>query len=136
MKRRALLLIAALLASAPGVSVAGGSAGLVVSSGGAVAASVVGGLAVILGASRAGRVGGGFASETPFLIVDAAPAEARVLLDGRPLGSAGQLVARAFPVSAGNHVLQVVAEGYAPYAARFTADPAFPTRIRVALVPR
>ncbi len=68
-----------------------------------------------------------------FLIVDAAPAEALVFLDGRLLGSAADLLARALPLAPGRHTAQVIAPGYTPYVARFAADPTFSTRLRVAL---
>jgi hypothetical protein len=38
-----------------------------------------------------------------FLIVDALPLEAQVYLDGRPFGSATQLMAHAFPLAPGRH---------------------------------
>lgn len=68
-----------------------------------------------------------------FLIVDATPVEAAVFLDGRLLGSAGDLLARALPLGPGRHTAQVIATGFTPYVARFAADPGFSTRLRVAL---
>jgi len=68
-----------------------------------------------------------------FLIVDAAPAAAQVFLDGRLLGSAADLLARALPLAPGRHTAQVIAPGYTPYVVRFAADPGFSTRLRVAL---
>jgi PEGA domain len=68
-----------------------------------------------------------------FLIMDAAPAEAQVFLDGRLLGSAADILARAMPIAPGRHIAQVVAPGFTPYVARFAADPGFSTRLRVAL---
>lgn len=68
-----------------------------------------------------------------FLIVDATPAEAQVFLDGRLLGSAADLLARALPLGPGRHTAQVIAPGFTPYVARFAADPGFSTRLRVAL---
>jgi len=73
-----------------------------------------------------------FASES-FLIVDATPAEAQVFLDGRFLGSAADLLARALPLAPGRHTAQVIAPGFRPYIAQFGADPSFSTRVRVAL---
>jgi hypothetical protein len=70
-----------------------------------------------------------------FLIVDAAPAEALVFLDGRLLGSAADLLARALPLAPGRHTAQVIAPGYTPYVARFAADPGFSTRLRTELSP-
>jgi PEGA domain len=68
-----------------------------------------------------------------FLIVDAAPVEAQIFLDGRLLGSAADLLARALPLAPGGHTAQVIAPGYTPYVARFAADPGFSTRLRVTL---
>lgn len=68
-----------------------------------------------------------------FLIVDATPAEAQVFLDGRLLGSAADLLARALPITPGRHTAQVIAPGFTPYVDRFAADPIFSTRLRVAL---
>jgi len=70
-----------------------------------------------------------------FLIVDAAPGDAEVFLDGRFLGSAGQLVARALPLPPGQHAVAIAARGFRPYVVRFVADPSFPVRIRLALAP-
>ncbi len=70
-----------------------------------------------------------------YLIVDVTPLDAQVFLDGRWLGSAGQLVARAFPLSPGSHGVEIVAPGFRPYVTVFTVDPSFPRRLRVALQP-
>ena len=71
--------------------------------------------------------------DTSFLIVDATPAEAGVFLDGRFLGTAADLLARALPLAPGRHFAQVIAPGFTPYVIRFAADPNFSTRLRVAL---
>ena len=68
-----------------------------------------------------------------FLIVDATPAEAQVFLDGRLLGTAAEVLARALPLAPGRHTAHVIASGFTPYVARFAADPGFSTRLRVAL---
>ncbi len=70
-----------------------------------------------------------------FLIVDATPADAEVFLDGRRLGSAGELIARALPLAPGQHAMAILAQGFRPYVAWFIAGPSFPVRIRVALAP-
>lgn len=70
-----------------------------------------------------------------FVIIDATPREAQVFLDGRLLGSARQLIARAFPVSPGRHGVEIILRGFRPYRAQFTVDGGFPTRLRVALQP-
>ena len=76
----------------------------------------------------------GFESES-LLVVDATPGSAQVFLDGRPLGTAGELLARALPLAPGSHVVLIVAPAYRPWVARVAADPPYSTRIRVALVP-
>jgi hypothetical protein len=68
-----------------------------------------------------------------FLIVDALPLAAQVYLDGRPFGSATQLMAHAFPLAPGRHSVWVVASGFKPYSVQFVADSNFSTRLRVAL---
>jgi len=70
-----------------------------------------------------------------FLIVDALPPEARVFLDGRPFGSAAQLMAHAFPLAPGRHIVWVVAPGFKPDSVTFVADPIFSTRLRIVLPP-
>ena len=75
-----------------------------------------------------------FDSES-FLILDATPVDAQVFLDGRLLGSAGKLVARALPLSPGRHAVTITAQGFRSYVARFVADQDFPVRIHVALAP-
>ena len=70
-----------------------------------------------------------------FLIVDALPLEAHIYLDGRPFGSATQLMAHAFPLVPGRHSVWVVAPGFKPYSAQFVADPSFSTRLRITLSP-
>ena len=73
--------------------------------------------------------------DASFLIVDATPAEAQVFLDGRFLGTAADLLARALPLAPGRHIAQVVAPGFTPYVIRFAAEPSFSTRLRTALSP-
>src|SRR6266542_7073922 len=58
----------------------------------------------------------------PTLIIDARPLEAQVLLDGRPIGLAGALAARAITVTAGPHTVEIGAPGFLPYVERFVAD--------------
>src|SRR2546422_4126930 len=70
-----------------------------------------------------------------FLIVDALPLEAQVFLDGRPFGSATQLMAHAFPLAPGRHTVGVVAPGFKPYSVQFVADLSFSTRLRIVLSP-
>ena len=69
-----------------------------------------------------------------FLIVDAVPLDAHVFLDGRFLGSARDILARALPLSPGGHAIAITLPGYRSYLAPFDADPSgFSTRIRVRL---
>lgn len=70
-----------------------------------------------------------------FVIIDATPLDAQVFLNGRLLGSARDLVARAFAVQPGRYAIEIVAPGFRPYIAQFAVDPSFPTRLRVALPP-
>jgi hypothetical protein len=95
--------------------------------------AAVAGPALVLGGWAASESGMGWREDPALLIVDATPASAWVYLDGRPLGSAGELVARALPVPYGPHVVQIVAPGFRQWAERFVADGSFPTRIRATL---
>ncbi len=67
------------------------------------------------------------------LIVEAAPENAQVFLDGQFLGTAGQLVGQIVAVPAGPHALEIVPPAAEPFSAQFTATPGIPTRIHVAL---
>ncbi len=78
----------------------------------------------------------GFGGPT-YLIVDATPRDAEVFLDGRLLGPAADLVARAFPLAPGRHAIEIVAPGFQPYLAQFrVAEGSFPVRFRVGLRPQ
>ena len=114
----------------PGLSIHGRiSNGQATASTGAVAAG-----ALIFGAGGMGSSGeGGWRDDPALFTVDATPADALVYLDGRFLGVAGELIARALPVPFGPHTIQVVAPGFHPWAERFVADGSFPTRIRATL---
>jgi hypothetical protein len=139
MRRRALfatVLLGALVA-ADGVS-AGGPGGLSArgqfsGSDAAVAGGVFGGAALLFGAAGEAYRWDGWRGDSTFLIVDATPPDAHVYLDGRRLGVAGELVARALPVSYGPHAVHVAAPGFRPWAARFVADGSFPVRLRADL---
>lgn len=138
----AALLLTPTLACAAGagqLSVTSGRAGLVIrgkaSGSDALVPGILAGAAILIGAGQLGRSVDAFADERAYLLVDATPPEAQVFLDGRPLGPAGQLVARAVPLARGRHAVEVVAQGFEPYGARFTADPSFPIRLRVTLAP-
>lgn len=92
---------------------------------------------------KVGLIFGGFTRfrsvrvvDPTFVLLDAAPPEAQVFLDGAFFGTAAELVARALPVSPGEHFIHIVAPGFRSYAARFSTDPAgFPRRVRAALQP-
>jgi hypothetical protein len=77
----------------------------------------------------------GWYEDPATLIVDVTPHTAQVFLDGRPLGTAGELVAQALPVALGSHVVQVQAPGFRTRSWQFYADGTFPTRIRTSLSP-
>jgi hypothetical protein len=74
--------------------------------------------------------------DSALLIVEAAPEDAQVFLDGQLLGTAGQLAGQAVVVSAGPHALTIVSPPAEPFTAQFTAKPGIPTRIHVALAAR
>jgi hypothetical protein len=95
--------------------------------------AAVAGAAVAFGGWAMSEGDWGWREDPPLLIVDATPASAWVYLDGRPIGSAGELIARGLPVAYGPHVIQIVAPGYQQWAERFVADGSFPTRIRATL---
>jgi hypothetical protein len=95
--------------------------------------AAVAGAALVFGGWWASEIGMGWREDPALLIVDAWPASAWVYLDGRPIGSAGELIARALPVAYGPHVIQIVAPGYQQWAERFISDGGFPTRIRATL---
>lgn len=69
------------------------------------------------------------------LYVEADPADAQVFVDGQLVGSAGQVRTYGLQISPGHHRLEILAPGFKPFTAEFTATPAFPARVRVALAP-
>jgi hypothetical protein len=99
-------------------------------------AAIAGGAfsAAALGFGAAGSTyEGGWREDPAFLIIDATPPDADVYLNGRRIGSAGSLVARALPIPLGPHVVQVHAAGFRPRAVKFVADGSFPVRVRLPL---
>lgn len=56
------------------------------------------------------------------LIIDARPLQAQVRVDGRPIGSAGELVAMAISMLLGPHRVEISAPGFHRYVGQFTAD--------------
>ncbi|HEX9819727.1 MAG TPA: hypothetical protein VGD07_08965 [Methylomirabilota bacterium] len=139
MNRRTLIAAVLLAALAlPAGAGAGGPGGLFLrgrfsGSDAAVAAGAFTGAALMFGAAGAADRGPAWRDEPPLLIVDATPPAAEVHLDGRRLGTAGELVALALPVSTGSHTLGVTAPGYRPHIVRFLADGSFPIRVRATL---
>jgi hypothetical protein len=117
---------------------AGGRGGLFVrgtfSGSDAVAGGAFAGAAAIFGAAGT-AYGWDAPGDSTFLIVDASPPTADVYLDGRRLGAAGELLARALPVSYGRHAVHIVAPGFRPWLARFVVDGSFPVRLRATLSP-
>lgn len=90
---------------------------------------------VKLASTRPSPDGGPHAAQS-LLIVEAMPLAARVFLDRCLLGTAHEIIARAFPLTGNTHAIEVSAPGFRPYVARFTTQPeGFPTRIRVTLRP-
>ena len=144
--RAGLALVTAAVLLLPGAAVAGGGFVIRFGPAGFFArgsfsggdAAVAGGVfsAVAIGFSAAGNTyPGGWREDPATLIVDASPADAWVFLDGRPLGTAGELVARGLPLSLGPHVIQVQAPGYRTRAWQFVADGSFPVRVHATLSP-
>ena len=135
MRTRALLALVMLIALVlPGAASAGVAFVFRGSSGGSkvtVAGFAIGG-GLPLGASGEPYPGAWY-EDPATLIVDVAPHGAQVFLDGRPLGTAGELVAQAVPVALGPHVLQVQAPGYRTRSWQFYADGTFPVRVRAIL---
>ena len=128
------VLLSALLL--PGAAGAGAAFVFRGSSGGSkvtVAGFAVGGLP--LGYGSSGEPYAGWYEDPATLIVDVSPPGAQVFLDGRPLGTAGELVAQALPVALGPHVLQVQAPGFRTRSWQFHADGSFPVRVRAMLNP-
>jgi hypothetical protein len=91
------------------------------------------GQSVVTGVGGSCCLGSTRFDDASFFIVDATPAEAQVFLDGRLLGTAAEVLARALPLAPGRHTALVIASGFTPYVARFAADPGFSTRLHVAL---
>jgi hypothetical protein len=117
---------------------AGGGMGLSVrgrfsGSDAAIAGGAFGGAALLFGAAGEAERWGGWRGDSTFLIIDAAPPDAQVYLDGRRLGTAGELTARALSVSYGTHAVHVRAPGFRPWATRFVVDGSFPVRLRPVL---
>src|SRR5262245_48862065 len=71
------------------------------------------------------------------LIVQVMPLAAQIIVDGRVLGTAQDLVAEAISVTPGPHTIQVSAPGFVPYVGTFVADPfSSVSQFRVTLAPR
>ena len=69
------------------------------------------------------------------LTVDAVPLHAEVYLDGLPIGTAQDLIARAIAVTPGHHVVSFGAPGYITATVRVSATVDWATRIWLQLVP-
>lgn len=65
---------------------------------------------------------GGHRTYMATLVVDARPLDAEVVLDGRPIGVARDLMALAVTIEPGRHLLEVRARAHQPYSSLFTAD--------------
>lgn len=68
------------------------------------------------------------------LVVEAAPTDAQVFLDGQLIGTAGELSGQTLVIPAGPHGLEIVSPGAGPFRLAFTATPGTPTRIHAGLV--
>jgi len=73
--------------------------------------------------------------EHMFITIDASPADAYVYLDGRPLGSAREVMARAFFVPRGSHTVVIVAPGFRPYRQDLVVETT-PQFVRTVLLPK
>ena len=85
-------------------------------------------LGVMSGAAGAQEQNQELAGVSPFrfqtaVVVDVAPLQAVVVIDGHPIGVARELVARATAVLPGWHTLEIGAPGFYPYVQRFLAQP-------------
>ena len=56
------------------------------------------------------------------LIIDTRPLQAQLRVDGRPMASAGELVAIAISVTPGPHTVEISAPGFHRYVGKFIAD--------------
>jgi len=56
------------------------------------------------------------------VIVDVLPREAVIFIDGRPVGTGRELIARATPVTPGWHTLAISAAGFVPYVHHFFTE--------------
>jgi hypothetical protein len=74
-------------------------------------------------------------SASASLTVTALPLEAEVRLDGMPLGSAHDLVARPVAMVPGGHVVEIWAPGYLPTAVNVVGEPDFASHVNLVLVP-
>ena len=73
--------------------------------------------------------------DSAILTVDALPLQAEVRLDGVPLGTAHDLIARVLPVVPGDHVVQISAEGHLTSLVQVPGISNWATRVQVQLVP-
>lgn len=73
--------------------------------------------------------------DTSTITVDALPLSAEVRLDGVPIGTAQDLLARVIPVTPGRHVLHVEAPGYLPTIVNVASTPDWASRVFVQLIP-
>jgi len=69
------------------------------------------------------------------LTVAALPLQAEVRLDGVPLGSAHDLIARTLPMIPGDHVVEISAPGYVPALVNVTGLANWASHVHIELVP-
>lgn len=82
-----------------------------------------------------GSVTTGDSASAGSIIIEARPLYSAVRLDGVPVGTAHDLIARPLYVRPGNHVLSVTSPGFIPSTVQLDVRPAWGTRIWVDLVP-
>lgn len=78
-------------------------------------------------------VGAKIVGDSGFLLVDVAPLDAEVFLDGRRLGLGREVTAQVFVLAVGRHTIEIVAPGFQPLTAEIALSPGSPTRFRAIL---
>jgi hypothetical protein len=136
--RRALPLLATLLALAPAPAGAGGfifavgGAGLVAAGSGTGAAAVAG-LALTLSHSEPGRP---WSPESSLFLVEAAPIDAQITLNGRAVGTGRERGSYPLRLPPGIHTITIEAPGHQPLTRRFVIDGSgFMAKLRAELAP-
>ena len=82
-----------------------------------------------------GTVSTSDSSNAGTIIIEVRPLQSAVRLDGVPVGTAHDLIARPLYVRPGSHILSVTSPGFIPSTIQVDVRPAWGTRIWVDLVP-